>query len=60
MQQTEYVVVSAVVATFSGPETYIFPADKDSKVLNWLELNGSFRGALDHAEALKGAGYTIA
>ena len=26
---TKYVVVSAAVAMFSGPETYIFPADQD-------------------------------
>lgn len=56
---TDLVVVSAVVA-YSGPETYIFPARKvgDSfETINMLELHGSFRGALDHAQALKNAGY---
>jgi hypothetical protein len=56
-----YVVTSAVNAPFSGsgPETYIFPADTTGKVLDWLELPGSFRGALDHERAIRGAGYSI-
>ena len=29
---TEYVAVSATVAMFSGPETYIFPADENGEV----------------------------
>jgi hypothetical protein len=55
----DYVVVSAVVAMFSGPETYIFPASADGEVVDWLELNGSFRGGLDHGSALGQAGYAI-
>jgi hypothetical protein len=55
----KYVVVSAVYAYFSGPETYIFPADKNGTVVSWTELPGSYRGGLDHAKALKHAGYTI-
>lgn len=58
-RQTKYVVVSAVNVPFSGPETYIFPADSHGKALSWLELPGSFRGALDHTRALEGAGYDI-
>lgn len=54
-----YVVVSAVNVPYSGPETYIFPADESGKVLSWLEMEGSYRGGLDHAEALKGAGYDV-
>ena len=56
----EYVVVSAVDVPFSGPETYIFGADENGEIVNWMELPGSFRGALDHNEALEGAGYTVA
>lgn len=56
----EFVVVSATNAMFSGPETYIFPSDENGKVTNWGELDGSFRGALDHERALRGAGYDIA
>lgn len=59
-QHTDHVVVSAVDVMFSGPETYIFPCDADGKVTSWGELEGSFRGGLDHAEALRGAGYEIA
>jgi len=46
----------------SGPETYIFPAKKSGdifEVADWGELNGSYRGGFDHAEALKGAGYEV-
>lgn len=55
----EYVVVSA--ATVMGePETYIFPSDADGNVTSWGELDGSFKGALDHQAALRGAGYDLA
>jgi hypothetical protein len=56
---TAYVIVSAAVVPFSGPETYIFPANEDGDVLNWGELDGSYRGGLDHEEALRGAGYEV-
>ena len=55
----ELVAVSAVIAMFSGPETYIFPCDENGVVTDWGELNGSFRGALDHEQALTNAGYEI-
>ena len=56
---TYYVSVSAVDVPFSGPETYIFAADKNGDALSWGELAGSFQGGMDHAKALAGAGYTI-
>ncbi len=56
---TEYVVVSAIVNPYSGSETYIYPANATGKVVDWLELDGSIRGTLDHAAALAGAGYEI-
>lgn len=58
-QSTEYVVVSAAIAMFTGPETYIFPADEDGKVLDWGELEGSYRGGLDKKSALEGAGWVV-
>lgn len=58
-RKTKYVIVSATSAPLSGPETYIFPADKDGNVLDWGELEGSYQGGLSHAQALKGAGYTL-
>lgn len=58
-EPAEYVVVSGTVVPYSGAETYIFAADEAGRVLTWRELNGSFRGGIDHAGALRGAGYTI-
>lgn len=54
---TEYIVTSAVVALSSGPETYIFPADRAGNIIAWDELRGSFRGELSHHKALNYAGY---
>lgn len=53
------VVVSGVYALFSGPETYIFPGTVDGEVTDWIELEGSFRGSIDHEAALKGMGYEV-
>jgi hypothetical protein len=55
----DHVIVSATVAMLSGPETYIFPASAEGEVTDWGELEGSFRGGLDHAEALRRAGYQL-
>lgn len=55
----DYVIVSATVVMFSGPETYIFPANEDGSVKSWGELEGSFRGGLNHEEALTNAGYQV-
>jgi hypothetical protein len=58
------VIVSAVIVPFTGPETYIFPATAESLERNepssWIEMNGSYRGGLNHAEALRRAGYEVA
>jgi hypothetical protein len=56
---SEYVRVSASNVPRSGPETYIFLADERGEPINWLECEGSYRGGLDHAEALTNAGYEI-
>ena len=34
IHETNYVIVSAVNALFSGPETYIFPSDERGNILN--------------------------
>lgn len=60
MVSHEYVRTSATVVMFSGPETYIFPADENGEVTDWGELEGSYKGGLDHEEALRGAGYEVA
>lgn len=51
-QETEYVVSSATVAMFTGPETYIFPANAEGEIVSWSELPGSYRGGLDHDVAM--------
>ena len=56
---TDYIIVSAAHTVDHGPETYIFPALEDGDVLDWGELDGSFRGGLDHKKALKAAGYIL-
>lgn len=55
----EFVISSAVVAMFTGAETYIFAASEDGEVTDWLELPGSFQGGLDHDTAIMRAGYEI-
>lgn len=55
----EYVVVSSAIAPYSGPETYIFPADSEGNVTAWGELPGSQRGIMDPKAALESAGYTV-
>lgn len=57
--ETNHIIVSSVVAEYSGPETYIFPADEEGNALNFLELSGSFRGELDHIKAITDAGYSL-
>jgi len=56
---SDHVIVFA--ATVLGePETYIFAADASGDITCWVECDGSFRGALDHDEALRRAGYEVA
>lgn len=58
--QTHYVLVSAVYE-FQGllHETYIFPATKDGEIIDWTELPGSQRHALNHNTVLAYAGYAL-
>lgn len=51
-----FVIVSAAEVPYSGPETYIFTADPYGRIASFSDLPGSFRGALDHERALRGAG----
>lgn len=54
-----FVVASAVVAPYTGPETYIFPTTEDGSPINYQELEGSYRGGLEPDEAIRNAGYRI-
>ena len=58
---TEYVMVSAIYVAFDTgrPETYIFPADKDGKIMGWGEMDGSFQGGYNHERALRNAGFKV-
>ena len=55
----KYVLVSAAYTWDHGNETYIFGANSKGNVTNWNELKGSYKGGLDHTEALNRAGYVI-
>lgn len=61
LEDGRHVVVSGIQSAFDTiqPETFIFPADENGTILDWGELPGSFRGAVDHARALDRAGFTI-
>lgn len=55
----EYVIVSAVDAFMSGPETYIFPSTEEPLIANWVELEGSERGYKDNERVLRQLGYEL-
>lgn len=57
MQLTEYVITSATNVIFSGDETYMFPANADGDITNWVEMDGSYRGDLNHERAIRKAGW---
>lgn len=61
LEGAAHVIVSAVTVPYGGgPETYIFPATPEGDVRHWGELEGSYRGGLDHERALRNAGYEVA
>lgn len=60
VEVVEWVVASAVNVPFSGPETYVFPANEDGEAVSFAEMEGSYRGGLDHGEALRGLGFEVA
>lgn len=49
-----YIITSAVTIPHSGPETYVFRASREGEILSWIELDGSFRGGLNHDTAIAG------
>lgn len=60
VKTTDHIVVSAVIAPYTGPETYIFAADEHGNITDWGEMDGSQRGTLDHEDVLRAAGYEVA
>jgi len=55
----EHVIVMSRTGAY-GPETVIYPGNSTGHVTLALELAGTFRGGLSHAEALDLAGYELA
>ena len=55
----EYIVTSQSNVMFTGAETYIFPADKDGKIIDYGGLRGSYRGELNHKKCFASIGYCI-
>lgn len=52
-------VVTSAVTVLGEPETYIFASNEEGLIEEWGELDGSFRGELDHEQALRNAGYMV-
>ena len=55
----KYVVASAALTMFTGPETLVFQADEEGNVTDWKDLDGSSRGHLDCDQAIRDAGYEL-
>lgn len=58
LPKTNYIIISAVEVN-GIPETYIFPANEEGTIVAWDELEGSFRGELNHEKALKNLGFEL-
>jgi hypothetical protein len=55
--KTAHVIVSGI-RTLEGPETLVFPATESGEQIGG-RMAGSFVGAVDHARALRGLGFTV-
>lgn len=58
-RKTKFVIVSAVNAMFSGPETLVFAARQSGEKLGMLIEIGGGRGYMNHTKALENMGFTI-
>lgn len=53
-------IVAVSAAVIGGePETYIFACDAAGEISSFGELDGSQKGTVDHATALRAAGYEV-
>lgn len=57
-REDRYIWVSQINVN-SMWETYIFPADKNGKVTDWLELEGSRKGYITPDSLMRELGYTV-
>ena len=55
----DFVVVSAAVVPFSGPECFMFAAHEHGEPISWAALDGSEQGHLCHERVLTDAGYVV-
>lgn len=53
----KYVITSTSNVQFSGPETYMFPANEKGTIIDWCELPASYRGDLNHEKCFEDIGY---
>ena len=53
-----HIVVSAISNKWAT-ETYIFPSDQNGEILDYTELQGSYRGGTDIDKALEYGGYEV-
>ncbi|MEN4917541.1 hypothetical protein ABE485_02630 [Achromobacter spanius] len=54
----EFVVASTTTA-YGLMETYLFPADSDGQIKDWLEMDGSMKETTSHDDVWANAGYQI-
>lgn len=54
-----YVLASKAYVSWTGPETYLFAADRDGNVTDWAELSGSLRGDYTDEEVFDLSGYEV-
>ena len=55
-----FVIVSgSTIPWTQKQETFIFGCDNEGNPATMEELHGSFQGKIDHAEALRNAGYEV-
>jgi hypothetical protein len=57
-EMTSHVAVSGIDNEW-GTETYIFACDEHRENVDFLEMEGSFRGSIDHEAAIMGAGWVL-
>jgi hypothetical protein len=55
----KYVITSTSDNMITGQETYMFAADEKGNIIDWGELEGSYRGSLDHKKCFENIGYSI-
>ncbi len=53
----KWIITSAKDIPFTGPETYMFGADENGHIVEWDELEGSYRGGLEHRICFQNIGY---